>query len=47
MHHMQITEFANVSAGIGVGFENAKELKVMNCKEAVNARDGERCKAED
>ena len=47
MHHMQITEFANVSAGIGVGFENAKELKVMNCKEAGNARDGERYKAED
>jgi hypothetical protein len=29
MHHMQISEFANISAGIGGGFENTKELKVM------------------
>ena len=30
MHHMQALEFANVSAGIGGGFKNTKELKVMN-----------------
>jgi len=30
MHHMQISEFANVGAGIGDGFKNTKELKVMN-----------------
>ncbi len=27
MHHMQSTEFANVGAGIGGGFENTKEPK--------------------
>jgi hypothetical protein len=32
MHHMQTSEFANVGAGIGGGFENTKELKVMNYK---------------
>jgi hypothetical protein len=41
MHHMQSTEFANVSAGVGGRFENTKELKVMNYKEAVNGPDGE------
>ncbi len=46
MHHMQSTEFANVSASIGGGFENTKELKVMNYKEAVNGPDGEQWKAE-
>jgi hypothetical protein len=43
---MQITKFANISAYVGVGFKNTKELKVMNYKEAVNARHGERWKAE-
>ena len=32
MHHIQTSEFANVGAGIGGGFENTKELKVMNYK---------------
>jgi hypothetical protein len=40
MHHMQNTEFANVGAGVCGGFENTKELKVMNYKEAVNGPDG-------
>ncbi len=40
MHHMQSTEFANVGAGVGGGFENTKDLKVMNYKEAVNGPDG-------
>ena len=39
MHHMQTSEFANVSAGVGGGFENTKELKVMNYKEAINGPD--------
>ncbi len=36
MHHMQSTEFANISAGIGGRFKNTKEIKVMNYKEAVD-----------
>ena len=46
MHHMQSSEFANVVAGVGGGFKNTKELKVMNYKEAVNGPDGVRWKAE-
>jgi len=42
MHHMQTSEFANVGAGVGGGFENTKELKVMNYKEAINGPDGKR-----
>jgi hypothetical protein len=40
MHHMQNSEFANVGAGVGGGFENTKELKVMNYKDVVNGPDG-------
>ena len=43
---MQCTEFANVGAGVGSGFENTKELKVMNYKEAVSGPDGKHWKAE-
>jgi hypothetical protein len=46
MHHIQCTEFANVGAGIDGGFENTKELKVMNYKEAVSGPDGKRWKSE-
>ena len=46
MHHMQISEFTNVGAGIGGGFKNTKELKVMNYKEAVNGPDGMHWQAE-
>ncbi len=46
MHHMQSTEFSNVSAGVGGGFENTKELRVMNYKEAVNGPDGQCWNAE-
>ena len=46
MHSMQYTEFANVKAGVGGGFKNTKELKVMNYKEAISGPDGERSKAE-
>ncbi len=45
-HHMQNLEFANVGAGVGGGFDNTKELKVMNYKEAINGPDGVRWKAE-
>jgi hypothetical protein len=46
MHHMQCIEFANAGAGVGSGFKNTKELKVMNYKEAVNGPDGKRWKPE-
>jgi hypothetical protein len=46
MHHMQSAEFANIGAGVGGGFKNTKELKVMNYKEAVSGPDGEHWKAE-
>ncbi len=46
MHHMQASEFANVGAGIGGRFENTKELKVMNYKDAANGPDGVRWQAE-
>ena len=46
MHCMQVTEFANVGAGVGGGFKNTKELKVMNYKEAINGPDGVRWQAE-
>ncbi len=46
IHHMQTSELANVGAGIGGGFENTKELKVMNYKEAINGPDGVRRQAE-
>jgi hypothetical protein len=46
MHHMQTSEYANVGAGVGGGFKNTKELKVMNYKEAINGPDGVRWKSE-
>jgi hypothetical protein len=46
MHHMQALEFANVGAGIGGRFENTKELKVMNYKEAVSGPDDVHWQAE-
>jgi len=46
MHHMQTSEFANIGAGIGGGFENTNELQVMNYKEAFNGPDGVRWQAE-
>jgi hypothetical protein len=46
MHHMQCTEIANIGEGVGGGFENAKELKVKNYKEAVNGPGGKHWKAE-
>jgi hypothetical protein len=36
-----IIEFANVRAGMRVGFKNTMELKPMKYKEAVNGPDGE------
>lgn len=38
--HTRISEFANVGAGIGGGFGNTSELKVMKYDEAINGPDG-------
>jgi hypothetical protein len=46
MHHMQTLEFDNVGAGVGGGFENSKELKVINYNKAVNGPDGVHWQAE-
>ena len=40
------TEFMNVGAGIGGGFGNTTELRVMKYEEAINGPDGEAWKAE-
>jgi hypothetical protein len=45
MHHMQNSEFANVGAGVGGGFKNTKELKIMNYEEEVYGPDGVRWQA--
>ena len=46
MHHMQTSEFTNIGAVVGGGFENTKELKVMNYKETVDEPDGVHWQAE-
>jgi hypothetical protein len=46
VHQMQCTKFANVGAGVGGGFKNTSELKVMNYKEAVNEPEDMRWRAE-
>jgi hypothetical protein len=38
MHHMQTSEYANVGAGVGGGFKNTKELKVMSKDSTTMAR---------
>ncbi len=44
--HTAIIEFVNVGAGIGGGFTNTSELKVMKYEEAINGPDGDAWKAE-
>ena len=39
-------EISQVGAGVGGGFENTSELKVMNCREAMQSSDAEEWKAE-
>jgi len=46
VHHRMYFEAANVGAGVGGGFENTQELRVMMYYEAINGPDGERWKAE-
>ncbi len=46
VNHNLFTEVSNVGAGVGGGFENTQELKVMIYSEAINGPDGERWKAE-
>jgi hypothetical protein len=45
-HNDSVSEFINVEAGIGGGFLNTNELRVMTYHEAINGPDGEKWKAE-
>ena len=45
-HNDALTEYINVGAGIGSGFTNTQELKVMKYHEAINGPDGDAWKAE-
>jgi hypothetical protein len=40
-HNNALTEYVNVGAGIGGGFTNTQELKVMKYHEAINGPDGD------
>ncbi len=44
-HNDALTEYVNVGAGIGGGFMNTQELKVMKYHEAINGPDGDAWKA--
>jgi len=46
VHHRMYFEAANVGAGVGGGFENTQERRVMTYNEAINGPDGEQWKAE-
>ena len=45
IQHRIYFEAANVGAGVGGGFENTQELRVMTYNEAINGPDGEHWKA--
>jgi hypothetical protein len=45
-HNDALTKYINVGAGIGGGFTNTQELKVMKYHEAINGPDGDAWKAE-
>jgi hypothetical protein len=46
VHHKMYFKVANVGAGVGGGFINMQELRVMTYNEAINGLDKERWKAE-
>ena len=39
-----LLEYLNVGAGIGGGFTNTNELRLMGCHEAINGPDGKKWK---
>ncbi len=45
-HNDALTKYVNVRAGIGGGFTNTQELKVMKYHEAINGPDGDARKAD-
>jgi hypothetical protein len=45
-HNDALPKYVNVGAGIGGGFTNTQELKVMKYHEAINGPDGDAWKAE-
>ncbi len=46
VHHNMCFEVANIGAGMGGGFVNMQELRVMTYNKAINGPDGKRWKAE-
>ena len=46
IQHRMYFEAANVGAGVGGGFENTQELRVITYNKAINRPDGEHWKAE-
>jgi hypothetical protein len=46
IYHNLFTEISNVGAGVGGGFENTQELRVMMYNEAISGPDSELWKAE-
>jgi hypothetical protein len=45
-HNNALTKYVNFGAGIGGGFTNTQELKVMKYHETINGPDGDAWKAE-
>jgi hypothetical protein len=45
-HNNALTEYVSIGAGIGGGFTNTQELKVMKYHEAINSPDSDPWKAE-
>jgi hypothetical protein len=46
MHNDYVSEYMNVGAGVGGGFMNTNELKVIEYHEAINGPDSELWNAE-
>ncbi len=44
--HNKVIEYINMGAGVGGGFSNTQELRVMKYHEAINGPDGELWKEE-
>ncbi len=45
IHNDSVSEYINVGAGVGSGFTNTNELRVMKYHEAINGPDGKKWKA--
>ncbi len=45
IHNDCVSEYINVGAGVGGGFTNTNELRVMKYHEAINGQDGKKWNA--